>query len=41
MTYSGYTDIKHIDVCKSCYRKFIKSVKTEALGEVNADGNSD
>lgn len=34
MRYSNYTDIRTIDVCKSCYKKFIKSVKTEALGEV-------
>lgn len=37
MTYCDYTDKKIIDVCKSCYKKFIKSVKTEVLEEVNAD----
>lgn len=29
-----YTDPKYIDVCKSCYKKFIKSVrKAEELEE--------
>ena len=41
MSYNNYTDKKTIDVCKSCYKKFIKSVKTEVLDEVKADGNSD
>lgn len=34
MRYSNYTDKKTIDICSFCYKKFIKSVKTEALGEV-------
>lgn len=34
-TYSGYTDPKYIDICKSCYKKFIKSVRSaEELEEV-------
>lgn len=34
MSYCNYTDKKTIDVCSTCYKKFIISVKTEALGEV-------
>ncbi len=37
MRYSDYTDKKTIDVCRCCYKKFIKSVKTEVLGEVIQD----
>ena len=36
MSYRGHTDKITIDVCKSCYKKFVKSVKTGVL-EVNAD----
>lgn len=31
MRYRDYTDKKTIDVCRSYYKKFIKSVKTEVL----------
>ena len=31
MSYKNYTDKRTIDVCKPCYKKFIKSVKTEVL----------
>ena len=31
MTYRNYADKKSIDVCKSCYKKFIKSIRTEVL----------
>lgn len=41
MNYCGYTDKITIDVCKSCYKKFIKSVKTGVFEEVNADADSD
>ena len=37
MSYSNCPDKKTIDVCKTCYKKFIKSIKTEVLNEVNAD----
>jgi hypothetical protein len=40
MRYSSYTNKKTIDVCKSCYKKFVKSVKTGVLEE-NADEDSD
>lgn len=35
VTYRDYTEIKYIDVCKSCYKKFIRSVQVaDALEEV-------
>lgn len=37
MGFNNHTDKKSIDVCKSCYKKFVKSVKTEVLEEVNAN----
>ena len=40
MSYSSYTDKRTIDVCKSCYKKFVKSVKTEVLKEVTDEASN-
>lgn len=40
MSFKNYTDKRTIDVCKSCFKKFVKSVKTGVLEEVNDDDES-
>lgn len=40
MGYSNYTDTKNIDVCKSCYKKFIRSVQVAEAFEEDKDAAS-
>lgn len=37
MSFNNRTDDRDVDVCKSCFKKFIKSVKTGVLEEVQSN----